>query len=90
MFAVAETVAYRDPPRTFPGIVVRALWGPNRLVAMLWAYFDDSGLHKAGTDKLDWLVLGGMAPAENSEHVLAEWEAALNDFGVSPHFNGRF
>jgi hypothetical protein len=51
---------------------------------MLWAYFDDCGLHKAGTDKLDWLVLGGgMAPAENGEQVLAEWEASLNDFGIT-------
>jgi hypothetical protein len=51
---------------------------------MLWAYFDDSGLHNAATGGLDWLVLGGgIATAENWERVSEEWEAAKNDFGIN-------
>jgi hypothetical protein len=64
--------------------LARALrWQPGRLVAMLWAYFDESGLHKAGGE-LDWLVLGGgMATCENWERLSVEWEEVLKDFGIA-------
>jgi len=51
---------------------------------MLWAYFEESGLHKAETGKLDWLVLAGaIATEENWGHVSSEWEAVLIDFGIT-------
>jgi hypothetical protein len=73
-----------SPNERFAELVRALRWKPDRLVAMLWAYFDESGLHKAETGKLDWLVLGGaIASEEDWEHVSIEWEAALNNFGIT-------
>jgi Protein of unknown function (DUF3800) len=63
----------------------RALrWRPDRLVAMLWAYFDGSGLHKPPTNNLDWLVMGGAIAREDMWAALTEeWDDALSPFSLS-------
>jgi hypothetical protein len=60
------------------------IWGPTRLVAMLWVYFDESGLHKKNPDALEWLVLGGAIASQAAwECITKEWDKALNDYEIS-------
>jgi hypothetical protein len=57
-------------------------WQPIDLIAMLWAYFDESGEYQSdGT--LRRLTLGGcIASFENWQSFNQKWRAALDDEGV--------
>lgn len=57
-------------------------WQPIDLIAMLWAYFDESGEYQDGT--LKRLTLGGcIASFENWQAFDQRWRAALDDEGVN-------
>lgn len=59
-------------------------WEPSQRIAMLWTYFDESGLHKKNPPGvLDWLVLGGAVATQNAwDSVVREWDKALDDAGI--------
>jgi Protein of unknown function (DUF3800) len=71
----------------FRELAIALRWQSSRLVAMLWAYFDESGLHypQTGPKKgsIEWLVLGGgMTTVENWGLLSTEWKEALHVSGV--------
>jgi uncharacterized phage-like protein YoqJ len=77
----------------------RALhWRPTRLVAMIWAYFDESGVHNLSTSKLEWLVIGGaLATEDNWARLSEDWKVALEDAKINVFhmtdfetYNGEF
>ena len=73
-----------NPHERFAELARALRWRPDRLVAMLWAYFDESGVHDiGGTGKLDWLILGGgLTTAENWDFLTGEWNDALKSVGI--------
>jgi hypothetical protein len=59
-------------------------WEPLHRIAMLWTYFDESGLHKKAPAVLDWLVLGGAIATESEwESIIKEWDDALAHYEIS-------
>lgn len=58
-------------------------WQPSEVIAMLWAYFDESGEHDA-SGALRALTIGGLvAPFEAWQQFEKDWRAALRSEGLS-------
>lgn len=53
-------------------------WKPNEIIAMLWAYFDESGEHDRTSGTLTRLTIGGLiAPLTKWQAFEVAWDAAL-------------
>lgn len=68
------------------GCVLR--WSKDRLIGMLWAYFDESGEHRKRNpaDLLRLSFAGCIAPLENWNAFNAEWQSILDTYKV-PYFH---
>lgn len=62
----------------FAELAAALFWKPEEAVAMLWAYFDESGEHDKASGALRELTIGGLiAPQEAWQAFDVEWSAAL-------------
>jgi hypothetical protein len=70
-------------PTAFAELSSGLFWQPSEVIAMLWAYFDESGEHDA-SGALRALTIGGLvAPFEAWQQLEKEWRAALRSEGLS-------
>jgi hypothetical protein len=59
-------------------------WRPDSEIAMLWAYFDESGEHEPETGRLKQLTIGGwIASGEEWTRFSKEWRSVLERAGIS-------
>jgi len=73
----------------FAELAAGAFWKPDERIAMLWAYFDESGDHDPASGALLGLTIGGLiAPLEVWQAFDEEWGAALKAQGLS-YFHRR-
>jgi hypothetical protein len=81
-----KNLALKLPPHELSGFAELAsglFWNPNEVVAMLWAYFDESGGHDQSSGELRELTIGGLiAPFEAWQAFDVEWDAALVTRGL--------
>jgi hypothetical protein len=82
--ARAERVFERDEVATaFAELSSGLFWQPSEVIAMLWAYFDESGEH-GPSGELRTLTIGGLvAPFEAWQQFEKDWRAALRSEGLS-------
>lgn len=70
-------------PTAFAELSSGLFWQPSEVIAMLWAYFDESGEHDA-SGALRALTIGGLvAPLEAWQRFEKDWRAALRLEGLS-------
>ena len=75
-------------PSGFAELAAGLFWKPEEMVAVIRAYFDESGGHGVGGG-LTRLTIGGLiAPADTWKAFEADWNAALVRAGLA-EFHGR-
>ena len=63
--------------------LAKGLGWTNKLIAMLWGYFDEAGEHNKATGHLTRLAIGGfLAPYDEFQAAIEPWQKALDDEGV--------
>lgn len=70
-------------PSAFAELAAGLFWKPKEMIAVLWAYFDESGEHDAG-GALGALMIGGLiAPQQAWKEFDEEWGKALTLEGMT-------
>lgn len=65
-------------PSGFAELAAGLFWKPEEMVAMLWAYFDESGDHDQTSGTLTRLTIGGLIASEDAWRAFdSEWTSAL-------------
>ena len=79
-----DLLARMEPARGYLGDLAAGLrWRRTDLIAMLWAYFDESGVHDSTTGHLRRLTFGGcLSSLKDWSGFESEWRDVLGGEGI--------